>query len=181
MNDKIREAFIKFMRDVGVAFVAFVIALATIFNIMPQAQEGVIGVQGLQPQRFGNPVTFDQSATFKGAVAATVVNINSTPVYWATAIPTPTPEIYVGNTPAAVKEICKTVNVIGSATVTFPGITTPQAVGPITLNNSGLGNADYGTFVNASGVITIYTYRVVAQTPVAATTVVAVDVCAKGQ
>lgn len=113
-------------------------------------------------------------------VQTLVVRGTQIPLPTATAQPTPTPGILYGNTPAAVMEICKTVNVIGQATVTFPGITTPQAVGPIELNNSALGNADYARFDKASGVVTIYTYRLVAQTPVAATTVVAVDVCAKG-
>src|SRR4030066_1047942 len=116
------------------------------------------------------------TVVFAGDFQPTVIRVNGTPVVpFSTPQPpyaytAPTAVVLYGNTPAAVKEICKTVNIIGSATVTFPGITTPQAVGPITFNDSGLGNADLATFGNASGVITINRVRNLSQTPVAAPT-----------
>ena len=89
-----------------------------------------------------------------------------------------TPQILYETSP--VKEVCRTVNITGTTAVTFTGITTPQAVGPITLNNSGIGNADLTTFTNTVGIVTINGYSVVAGTPVAVTTPVSVDVCVKG-
>lgn len=109
-------------------------------------------------------------------------SIAGTPIVpFVTPRPTTTPAIFYGATPAAVKEICKTVTITDtSLVVAFPGITTPQAVGPIAIDNVGIGNVDLVTFDKAAGIVTLYGFRVVAGTPVAVTTPVTVDVCAKG-
>jgi hypothetical protein len=96
------------------------------------------------------------------------------------SISTPTPNVNFGATPAAAKWQCKQVNIIGSATVTAPGVTTPRAVTHGIAGDPG-GNVDVVSHVNASGVITVSTWRIVANTPVAATTSVPIDVCIIGQ
>ena len=63
--------------------------------VTPQADD--FNVLGLQPIKHTNPETFSQSVTFSGAVAATVIKVNSTPVFWATPIPT-----YAYSAPTAV-------------------------------------------------------------------------------
>lgn len=97
----------------------------------------------------------------------------------SSSIQTPTPNLLYGNTPAAVKEVCKSVTIIGSATVTAPGISTPLAVTYGSSVDPG-GNVDYVSHTNSAGVVTVKTWKILSGTPAAATTAVPVDVCIKG-
>lgn len=90
-----------------------------------------------------------------------------------------TPILSYGTTPAAVREVCKTVNITGSSTVTAPGISTPRAV-THGMNADPVGNYNLVTHTNSAGVVTVKVWGLVAQTPVANTTPVSVDVCIKG-
>lgn len=100
MNEQIKQALLKFARDVAVAFVGLVLALAAVFGIASQGGSGggQVGELGLAMQRFTNPVRFEQAATFNGAVtmngalAATAVSVKGTPVFWATPASTATPQ-----------------------------------------------------------------------------------------
>ena len=62
----------------------------------------------------GDTLTVDASGniTVTGSISAT---------NGFAGVYTPTPQILYGTTPAAVKEVCKTVNIVGAATVTAPG------------------------------------------------------------
>lgn len=123
------------------------------------------------------------SGTFSTPLAAgQYVAPTAQPTYAYTAptvVPTATPEILYGATPAAVKEVCKQVSVIGAATVTFAGISTPQAVTYGVAADPG-GNVDMVSHTNSAGVVTVKTWIVLAGTPAAATTAVPIDVCTKG-
>lgn len=93
------------------AFFTLALGLAAIFgyNSLTPAPQPIESL-GLQPIRHNNPETFSQGVTFNGAVVATVIRINSTPVVpfatpqsTATAQPTATqvPFIIRGGTQAS--------------------------------------------------------------------------------
>lgn len=130
----------------------------------------------------GSTSKFSLDGATGNVIAAGSMNANSltlsTPLAAAQFV-APTSMVRYGATPAAALEICKTVNVIGAATVTFPGISTPLAVTHGVGEDPG-GNVDIVSHTNSAGVVTLKTWRIVLNTPAAATTVVAVDVCAKG-
>lgn len=169
--EKVKAAFWTFARDVGVAFVAFLLALAAVFNLVPQAQDS-IGVQGLQPQKFNVPVVFNQGATFNGAVSATVISRNGTPVFWATAIPTPTSVI--SNTKYVV---CNTTTITGTGTIAH-GLATPSYI-TYGLAQDATGDGARVSHTNSAATVTLKVWNT-ALTPAAATTPVAVDWCAVG-
>lgn len=104
--------------------------------------------------------------------------IGITPVATATAV-----TLHYGNTPAPAKVVCKSVTVLGAATVTAPGITTPQAVQQSL--NADPGNTYWNSsHTNSSGVVTVKVWQNMLSgtvTPQAATTAVAMDVCIVGQ
>lgn len=117
------------------------------------------------------------SGTFSTPLAAgQFVAPTAQPTFAYTA---PTAELYVGATPAAAREQCKTVNVIGSATVTFVGISTPAAMSATFSGDPGV-NSDKLYTTTGSGVFTVFASLTTAGTPAPATTLVAVDVCGKG-
>lgn len=120
---------------------------------------------------YANGATGDLMVT--GIITGGSLSLGGTP--YATA----TPALLYGNTPAAVKEVCKTVNITGSSTVIAPGITTPRAV-TYGMAADPVGNYNLVTHTNAAGVVTVKVWGLVAETPVANTTPVAVDVCIKG-
>lgn len=87
-----------------------------------------------------------------------------------------TNQVQAGATPVAAKVICKEVTVLGSATVTAAGITTPVAV-TYGLGANPSANGNMVNYVNAAGVVTVSVWGAVA-TP--ATTDVPVSVCITG-
>ncbi|MFH0938252.1 MAG: hypothetical protein V1899_03090 [Planctomycetota bacterium] len=87
-NPKVQAAMKEFGRAALSAFVVLVVAIVAVINgALAPAPQGGIGALGLQPVRHDSPETFNQAVTFKGAVVATAVSINGTPVFWGTAIP----------------------------------------------------------------------------------------------
>jgi hypothetical protein len=119
--------------------------------------------------------------------------IGITPVATATAMPTSTPAPtatpqtnFLGAT-AGQHVYCSSQNVIGVATVNptsiaAAGITTPQAVIPA-FGGAHASNPDNISETHAGGGVSLYTWQQIVgatTTPVAATTVVAVDYCIVG-
>src|SRR4030067_2918665 len=117
MNEQIKEALKKFARDVAVAFVGLVLALAAVFGIVFPSQsteELVAGVtnQKITAKRAADTMTFASGAqlkanagsrvVFAGDVQPTVIRVNSTHVFWATPQPSATalPFIIRGGTAA---------------------------------------------------------------------------------